>query len=109
MELKAKTLHPAFLNDLLDHREHLLPIVEKYGTHYYTSADMGGKLVMMSSISTSLTSSTSSRSVQQSTKMSFSAKVLFGFVGLGLVVFVVVIGVFLALYYGCCVVSCSVS
>lgn len=75
VHMKTPTLHPTFMADLLQNRNNLGPVVQKYGTHYYLSAEMGGKLVMMSSISRSLTSSTSSSSVDQSTKMSFSAKV----------------------------------
>lgn len=52
-----------------------LAVVQKYGTHYYTRADMGGKLTQVSSIQESYFSSQSTVETSNAVQTSFGASV----------------------------------
>lgn len=55
--------------------EDLTPVVARYGTHYYTSADMGGSLLVTTSTSHTATATMTNTERQVAAQASFSAKV----------------------------------
>ena len=78
VQMDEINLHENFISDLLGNIgdiSALTNIVAKYGTHYYTSADMGGKLTIATSTSQQASSVMSQTQLKQSTQASFSAKV----------------------------------
>ena len=78
VQLTDINFHPNFLADLnnaISDSDAMIALVEKYGTHYYTSANMGGKLVMTTSTSSSKAATTSESSTTKAVQISFSAKV----------------------------------
>lgn len=79
-QLSHLNLHPSFLSDLVsaalsEEDDSMLKVVEKYGTHYFIEAEMGGKLLMTTSTAESYYSTQGEQSVSQSVQTSFSAKV----------------------------------
>lgn len=77
LEVTKFTFHPIFVEDIskADTVSKMQAIISKYGTHYYKSAVMGGKLEQISIMDSQAESRMSSKEVQDSTQMSFSASV----------------------------------
>lgn len=79
-KISRKNLHPQFVLDLMyatldGSTTAMLSVVKKYGTHYYTSADMGGKLTMTTSTTMTTDTFSSSISTEKAVEASMSAKV----------------------------------
>ncbi|EFA79385.1 hypothetical protein PPL_07803 [Heterostelium album PN500] len=74
MDEKRIKFHPMFLKDLatIEQKSDLLKIFDKYGTYYYSSAYMGGKLVQISTTSESIDTD------EKKSKWSIAAELTFG-------------------------------
>jgi hypothetical protein len=77
VQLKSINFHPNFLQALasVSNTSDLYPIMKKYGTYYYKSASLGGKLTQVTTLSEELLDSKSSSEFSQSTQISFGASV----------------------------------
>lgn len=77
VQLKTINFHPNFLQALasVSNSSDLYPIMKKYGTYYYKSASLGGKLTQVTTLSEELLDSKSSSEFSQSTQISFGASV----------------------------------
>jgi hypothetical protein len=77
VQLKKINFHPNFLKALasVHTTSDLYPIMKKYGTYYYKSASLGGKLTQVTTLSEELLDSKSSSEYSQSTQISFGASV----------------------------------
>ncbi|KYR01389.1 hypothetical protein DLAC_01978 [Tieghemostelium lacteum] len=77
VQIHKHTFHPNFLRDIsmVNTSLDMLAIIEKYGSHYYKSVSLGGKLSQITVISEQTKSEFSSSEVKESVKLSFSASV----------------------------------
>lgn len=69
MEVQFTSIHPDFAWDLYQAEDEtdMVRVIDKYGSHYYKYAELGGKLIQMISITSEYASkSTSSEISQQS-------------------------------------------
>ncbi|KYQ93498.1 hypothetical protein DLAC_06194 [Tieghemostelium lacteum] len=77
VEIDDKNLkfHPIFLKELSSMKDSLdaLKLVEKYGTHYYKNAFLGGKLTQFTVMSKSTSQSKSQNDMEENAEASFSA------------------------------------
>ncbi|KYQ92323.1 hypothetical protein DLAC_06286 [Tieghemostelium lacteum] len=77
VELVKNTFHPVFMQDIgsVNNETEMYEYLLKYGTYYYKTAIMGGKLTQVSVVDSSFESSSTSSEMEQHTKLSFGASV----------------------------------
>jgi organic hydroperoxide reductase OsmC/OhrA len=77
VQMVKHTFHPVFLKDLsrVTSVTDMLPLLYKYGTHFYHRASLGGRLRQITSISKSMSNTKKSSEVSQHAAWSFSAAV----------------------------------
>jgi hypothetical protein len=77
VEMNSVNFHPQFLAELakVDTSEKALAMMEKYGTHFYKSAILGGKLSVMSVVDKSLEQQSGASHISQQSELSFRAGV----------------------------------
>jgi hypothetical protein len=76
-QLRGINFHPSFLAEVatISTAEGALLLLEKYGTHYYKSAVLGGKLSLVTVVDKQWETSTTSNFLQQHSELSFGAGV----------------------------------
>eukprot|EP00029_Vermamoeba_vermiformis_P004855 TRINITY_DN1552_c0_g1_i1.p1 TRINITY_DN1552_c0_g1~~TRINITY_DN1552_c0_g1_i1.p1 ORF type:complete len:1041 (+),score=211.67 TRINITY_DN1552_c0_g1_i1:72-3125(+) len=77
IQMAKYTFHPAFLADLakVNSTEGVVKMIDKYGTHFYDSATLGGRLRQITSVSSVFASSKTSSELEKHAQLSFGASV----------------------------------
>ncbi|KYQ91949.1 hypothetical protein DLAC_07190 [Tieghemostelium lacteum] len=77
VQIHKYTFHPNFLYDisLVNTTLDMLAIINKYGSHYYKSVSLGGKLSQITVVSEKTRNEFESSEMKESIKLSFSASV----------------------------------
>jgi hypothetical protein len=77
VQMHSHNFHPQFLSDLskVETASDAAEVIEKYGTHYYRSAVLGGKLSVMSVVDKKYEQNSESRHLAQQSELTFSAGV----------------------------------
>lgn len=77
VQLSKFNLHPSFLEELslVDTGADVLPLMKKYGTHFYNTATLGGRLRQVTVLDSSYESTQSEFEIQKSADISFAASV----------------------------------
>ena len=77
IQMAKYTFHPAFLTALsrLNSSADVVDMIEKYGSHFYSNAVLGGRLSQVTSVSSSFASSKTSSELEAHAKLSFGASV----------------------------------
>jgi hypothetical protein len=75
LDSNITSFHPAFVNALKSATtaSDMSDLMTKYGTHYFVSGQLGGKLTSITSVSNSYSSRNSEASISQKAEASFSA------------------------------------
>lgn len=75
VQMAKYTFHPTFLKDLARATDTatMLPLLYKYGTHFYNRATLGGRLRQLTVVSKSMLKQKSSSEISQHVDWSFSA------------------------------------
>jgi hypothetical protein len=76
-EMKKYTFHPVFLTDLsqVASLNDVLRLFNKYGTHYYKKASLGGKLKQITSVDDTFEKSSTEQEMSEQSRLQFSAGV----------------------------------
>lgn len=77
VQLAKYTFHPGFLSDLANANSSaaLLRVIEKYGTHFYDHAVLGGRLRQVTTMSSGSRNSKTKEEINEQASLSFSASV----------------------------------
>eukprot|EP00029_Vermamoeba_vermiformis_P005898 TRINITY_DN2177_c0_g1_i2.p1 TRINITY_DN2177_c0_g1~~TRINITY_DN2177_c0_g1_i2.p1 ORF type:complete len:565 (-),score=41.60 TRINITY_DN2177_c0_g1_i2:843-2537(-) len=77
VQQSSLNLHPIFLRDLslVTNSSDILKLMNKYGTHYYKSATLGGRLRQVTVIDSQFTSKSNEREIKESSKLSLTGAV----------------------------------
>jgi hypothetical protein len=75
--MKKYTFHPVFLTDLsqVASLNDVLRLFNKYGTHYYKKASLGGKLKQITSVDDTFEKSSTEQEMSEQSRLQFSAGV----------------------------------
>jgi hypothetical protein len=76
-QMTKYTFHPNFLAELakVNTSDDVVAMIDKYGTHFYQQAVLGGKLRQVTSVSKSYSSSKTKSELEQNSQLSFGASV----------------------------------
>lgn len=77
VQMNKYTFHPSFLQELsrVNSSDDILDMIDKYGTHFYQRAVLGGKLRQVTSVSKSHASSKTKTELESNAQRSFGASV----------------------------------
>lgn len=77
VQMTKYTFHPNFLAELakVNTSDDVVAMIDKYGTHFYQQAVLGGKLRQVTSVSKSYSSSKTKSELEQNSQLSFGASV----------------------------------
>jgi hypothetical protein len=77
VQMRSVNFHPSFVLDIanMETAEDALQLMFKYGTHYYKSATLGGKLTQVSVVDKTFESASTEDQLRQQSELSFGGAV----------------------------------